>query len=36
VHLIGLGGFVLGTFLAVWSGYRYVRNNKEIVFSQAD
>jgi CDP-diacylglycerol--glycerol-3-phosphate 3-phosphatidyltransferase len=36
VHLIGLAGFVLGTFLAVWSGWRYVRNNKDVVFSEAD
>ena len=36
VHSIGLWGFVLGTFLAVWSGWRYVRNNKDVVFSEAD
>jgi CDP-diacylglycerol--glycerol-3-phosphate 3-phosphatidyltransferase len=27
VHWIGIGGFVLGTFLAVWSGYRYLARN---------
>jgi CDP-diacylglycerol---glycerol-3-phosphate 3-phosphatidyltransferase len=27
VHNIGLLGFVIGTFLAVWSGYRYLRRN---------
>lgn len=27
VHNIGLGGFIVGTFLAVWSGYRYLRRN---------
>lgn len=27
IHHIGIGGFVLGTFLAVWSGYRYVSRN---------
>ncbi len=27
VHKIGILGFVLGTFLAVWSGYRYMRRN---------
>lgn len=27
VHKIGLVGFVIGTFLAVWSGYRYMRRN---------
>lgn len=36
VHKIGLIGFVLGTFLAVWSGWRYVRNNKDIIFNEAD
>lgn len=36
VYLIGLAGFVLGTFLAVWSGWRYVRKHKDIVFSEAD
>lgn len=27
VHKIGIIGFVVGTFLAVWSGYRYLRRN---------
>lgn len=27
VHKIGILGFVVGTFLAVWSGYRYLRRN---------
>jgi CDP-diacylglycerol---glycerol-3-phosphate 3-phosphatidyltransferase len=27
VHKIGIIGFVIGTFLAVWSGYRYLRRN---------
>jgi CDP-diacylglycerol---glycerol-3-phosphate 3-phosphatidyltransferase len=27
VHMVGLVGFVLGTFLAVWSGYHYLRRN---------
>jgi CDP-diacylglycerol--glycerol-3-phosphate 3-phosphatidyltransferase len=27
VHNIGLLGFILGTFLALWSGYRYLSRN---------
>jgi CDP-diacylglycerol---glycerol-3-phosphate 3-phosphatidyltransferase len=27
VHNVGLIGYVLGTFLAVWSGYRYLKRN---------
>jgi CDP-diacylglycerol--glycerol-3-phosphate 3-phosphatidyltransferase len=27
VHKAGLVGFIVGTFLAVWSGYRYLRRN---------
>jgi len=27
VHTTGLVGFLIGTFLAMWSGYRYLRNN---------
>jgi CDP-diacylglycerol---glycerol-3-phosphate 3-phosphatidyltransferase len=27
VHMAGLVGFVIGTFLAVWSGYHYLRRN---------
>jgi len=33
---VGLLGFILGTFFAVWSGYRYFRMHKEIVFADAD
>ncbi len=36
VYKIGFVGFVLGTALAVWSGWRYVRNNRAIVFSELD
>lgn len=31
VHHIGLIGFIIGTCLAVWSGYRYFRNNWHLV-----
>jgi CDP-diacylglycerol---glycerol-3-phosphate 3-phosphatidyltransferase len=27
VHNLGLIGFIVGTYLAVWSGYRYLRAN---------
>jgi CDP-diacylglycerol--glycerol-3-phosphate 3-phosphatidyltransferase len=27
IHNLGLVGFVVGTYLAVWSGYRYLRAN---------
>ncbi|MBC8011392.1 MAG: CDP-diacylglycerol--glycerol-3-phosphate 3-phosphatidyltransferase [Burkholderiales bacterium] len=27
IHKIGLVGFIIGTFLAVWSGYRYLKRN---------
>jgi CDP-diacylglycerol--glycerol-3-phosphate 3-phosphatidyltransferase len=27
VHTVGIVGFIIGTFLAVWSGYRYLRRN---------
>lgn len=30
VHHLGVVGFILGTFLAVWSGYRYLRRNWEL------
>jgi CDP-diacylglycerol--glycerol-3-phosphate 3-phosphatidyltransferase len=33
---VGLLGFILGTFFAVWSGYRYFRMHREIVFADAD
>jgi CDP-diacylglycerol--glycerol-3-phosphate 3-phosphatidyltransferase len=36
LHTIGLVGFVLGTFLAVWSGWRYILQYKDVVFSEAD
>jgi CDP-diacylglycerol--glycerol-3-phosphate 3-phosphatidyltransferase len=36
VQQIGLVGFILGTFLAVWSGYRYFRLHKDIVFADAN
>lgn len=32
VHKIGLFGFVLGTFFAVWSGWRYIVQYKDVVF----
>jgi len=32
VH-IGIVGFVVGTFLALWSGYRYFRMNWDLMFS---
>ncbi|HWA08937.1 MAG TPA: CDP-diacylglycerol--glycerol-3-phosphate 3-phosphatidyltransferase [Opitutaceae bacterium] len=36
LHTIGLVGFVLGTTLAVWSGWRYILQYKDVVFSEAD
>lgn len=36
LHKIGLAGFVLGTFLAVWSGWRYIWQYRLVVFSDAD
>lgn len=36
LHSIGLVGFILGTFLAVWSGWRYIYQYKDVVFSDAD
>jgi CDP-diacylglycerol---glycerol-3-phosphate 3-phosphatidyltransferase len=27
IHKIGLIGFIIGTFLAVWTGYRYLKRN---------
>jgi CDP-diacylglycerol--glycerol-3-phosphate 3-phosphatidyltransferase len=35
-HRIGLMGFIAGTFLAIWSGWRYIRQYKDVVFSDAD
>jgi CDP-diacylglycerol--glycerol-3-phosphate 3-phosphatidyltransferase len=36
VYNIGYWGFVLGTFLAVWSGWRYISQYKDVVFSDID
>jgi len=36
VHTIGLFGFFLGTFFAVWSGYRYVMKYRHLVFAEGD
>jgi CDP-diacylglycerol--glycerol-3-phosphate 3-phosphatidyltransferase len=36
LHRLGLIGFVIGTFLAVWSGWRYIYQYKDVVFSEAD
>ncbi len=35
VHNIGLIGFILGTFLAVWSGWRYIERHRRLVFDDA-
>ena len=35
-HRIGLVGFIAGTFLAIWSGWRYIRQYKDVVFSDTD
>lgn len=36
LHSIGLVGFIIGTFFAVWSGWRYIVQYKDVVFSEAD
>ena len=36
VHKTGLVIFLVGTFLAVWSGWRYVMQYKGVVFSDAE
>ncbi|MFI5357079.1 MAG: CDP-diacylglycerol--glycerol-3-phosphate 3-phosphatidyltransferase [Opitutales bacterium] len=36
VGKIGLFGFVLGTFFAVWSGWLYIRRYKDVVFKDDD
>ncbi len=36
VSRIGLAGFILGTALAVWSGFRYVMKYRKVVFSDID
>ncbi len=35
VHYVGLIGFIFGTFLAVWSGWRYIERHKALVFDDA-
>ena len=35
-YSVGYWGFVLGTFLAVWSGWRYISQYKDVVFSDID
>jgi CDP-diacylglycerol--glycerol-3-phosphate 3-phosphatidyltransferase len=34
VHQIGLVGFIMGTFLAVWSGWRYIARHRALVFDE--
>jgi CDP-diacylglycerol--glycerol-3-phosphate 3-phosphatidyltransferase len=34
VHQIGLVGFIVGTFLAVWSGWRYIARHRALVFDE--
>jgi len=36
LHRIALVGFIIGTFLAVWSGWRYIWRYKDVVFSDID
>ncbi len=36
LQTIGLVGFIIGTFFAVWSGWRYIIQYKDVVFSEAD
>jgi CDP-diacylglycerol--glycerol-3-phosphate 3-phosphatidyltransferase len=33
VYNVGYWGFVLGTFFAVWSGWRYIARYKDVVFA---
>ena len=35
VHKIGLVGFIIGTFLAVWSGWNYIERHKALVFDDS-
>jgi CDP-diacylglycerol--glycerol-3-phosphate 3-phosphatidyltransferase len=35
-HVIGVWIFGLGTFLAVWSGWRYIARYRSLIFSPAD
>ncbi|AHF92174.1 CDP-diacylglycerol--glycerol-3-phosphate 3-phosphatidyltransferase [Opitutaceae bacterium TAV5] len=34
VHKIGMAGFIAGTVLTVWSGYRYFRNNWSLMVDE--
>jgi CDP-diacylglycerol--glycerol-3-phosphate 3-phosphatidyltransferase len=34
IHKLGLGTFILGTFLAVWSGWRYIERHQALVFDE--
>jgi CDP-diacylglycerol--glycerol-3-phosphate 3-phosphatidyltransferase len=34
VHTIGMAGFIAGTVLTVWSGYRYFRNNWSLIIEE--
>ncbi|HEY0944865.1 MAG TPA: CDP-diacylglycerol--glycerol-3-phosphate 3-phosphatidyltransferase [Opitutaceae bacterium] len=36
VHTIGLVGFVIGTFLTVWSGYNYMRRHWQLIAEDAN
>lgn len=36
LHYTGLVAFIMGTFFAVWSGWRYIWAHKEVVFSDID
>lgn len=36
VHWVGLFAFVAGIFFALWSGYRYFTQYREVVFSEVD
>jgi CDP-diacylglycerol--glycerol-3-phosphate 3-phosphatidyltransferase len=36
LHAIGLVGFILGTFFAVWSGWRYIWQYRQVVFTEQD
>jgi CDP-diacylglycerol--glycerol-3-phosphate 3-phosphatidyltransferase len=36
LHRIGLIGFILGTFLAVWSGWNYIYSYRHVVFGEGN
>ncbi len=36
LHRIGITGFIIGTFLAVWSGWNYIFRHRAIVFADID